>query len=165
MTAAATLPRVDQPRRGRTGLVVDDEPTIAEVFARYLERAGYETATIGDGLEALRLAAERRPDLIVLDVIAALRLLVEAIEDDVVDEATRRRYLATMRTHIDTLSAMIDDLFELSRIEAGQIEWSMRQVELSLLVDETVAAMRPQRGAPPPGVRLCHEEKWATMMS
>jgi DNA-binding response OmpR family regulator len=69
MTAAATLRRVDQPRRGRTVLVVDDEPTIAEVVARYLERAGYETATTGDGLEALRLAAERRPDLIVLDVM------------------------------------------------------------------------------------------------
>jgi two-component system, OmpR family, response regulator ResD len=48
---------------------VDDEPTIAEVVARYLDRAGYETATTGDGLEALRLAAERRPDLIVLDVM------------------------------------------------------------------------------------------------
>jgi signal transduction histidine kinase len=79
--------------------------------------------------------------------IAALRLLVEAIEDDVVDEETRRRYLATMRTHIDSLSAMIDDLFELSRIEAGQIEWSMRQVEVSLLVDETVEAMRPEARA------------------
>jgi two-component system, OmpR family, response regulator ResD len=69
MTAAATLRRVAQPRRGRTVLVVDDEPTIAEVVARYLERAGYETATTGDGLEALRLAAERRPDLIVLDLM------------------------------------------------------------------------------------------------
>jgi signal transduction histidine kinase len=79
--------------------------------------------------------------------IAALRLLVEAIEDDVVDARTRRRYLTTMRSHIDSLSAMIDDLFELSRIEAGQIEWSMRQVELSLLVDETVEAMRPEARA------------------
>jgi two-component system response regulator ResD len=56
-------------RRGRRVLVVDDEPTIAEVVARYLDRAGYETATTGDGLEALRLAAERRPDLVVLDVM------------------------------------------------------------------------------------------------
>ena len=48
---------------------MDDEPTIAEVVARYLDRAGYETATTGDGLEALRLAAERRPDLVVLDVM------------------------------------------------------------------------------------------------
>jgi signal transduction histidine kinase len=79
--------------------------------------------------------------------IAALRLLVDAIDDEVVDEATRRRYLATVRTHIDSLSAMIDDLFELSRIEAGQIEWSMRQVELSMLVDETVDAMRPEARA------------------
>ena len=78
--------------------------------------------------------------------IAALRLLVEAVEDEIVDEPTRHRYLPTMQTHIRSLSAMIDDHFELSRIEAGDIDWSMRQVELALLVDETVAAMRPEAG-------------------
>ena len=85
MTAAAKLHSVAQPSSGRTVLVVDDEPTIAEVVARYLERAGYETATAGDGLEALRLAADRRPDLIVLDVmlpglggLEVLRRLAEA---------------------------------------------------------------------------------------
>jgi two-component system, OmpR family, response regulator ResD len=67
MTRAATLPVV--AGRARRVLVVDDEPTIAEVVARYLDRAGYETATTGDGLDALRLAAERRPDLIVLDLM------------------------------------------------------------------------------------------------
>jgi signal transduction histidine kinase len=76
--------------------------------------------------------------------VASLRLLAEAIDDDIVDGETRRRYLATMRTHIHSLSAMIDDLFELSRIEAGDIDWSMRQVELALLVDETVDAMRAE---------------------
>lgn len=79
--------------------------------------------------------------------IASLRLLVEAVDEEVVDEETRRRYLATMRTHIGSLSTMIDDLFELSRLEAGEIDWSMRQVELALLVDETVAAMRPEARA------------------
>ena len=79
--------------------------------------------------------------------IASLRLLVEAVDDGIVDESTRRRYLATMQTHIGALSAMIDDLFELSRIEAGEIEWSMQQVELAVLVDETVAAMRPEARA------------------
>jgi signal transduction histidine kinase len=79
--------------------------------------------------------------------IASLRLLVEAVDDGIVDEETRRRYLATMQTHIHSLSSMIDDLFELSRIEAGDIDWSMRQVELALLVDETVEAMRPEAGA------------------
>jgi signal transduction histidine kinase len=79
--------------------------------------------------------------------IASLRLLVEAVDDEIVDEETRRRYLATMHTHVHSLSAMIDDLFELSRIEAGDIDWSMRQVELAPLVDETVDAMRPEAGA------------------
>jgi signal transduction histidine kinase len=79
--------------------------------------------------------------------LASLQLLVEAVDDEIVDEETRRRYLATMRTNIDSLSTLIDDLFELSRIEADDIEWSIRQVELGMLVDETVAAMQPEAGA------------------
>ena len=47
-----------------------------------------------------------------------------------------------MRTHIDALSALIDDLFELSRLEAGDISWSLEQVPLGELVGETVEAMR-----------------------
>jgi two-component system response regulator ResD len=50
-------------------LVVDDEPTIAEVVARYLERAGYRTRIAGDGAQALEAAAEQRPDLVVLDLM------------------------------------------------------------------------------------------------
>jgi two-component system, OmpR family, response regulator ResD len=50
-------------------LVVDDEPTIAEVVARYLERAGYHTRVAADGLEALEAAARQRPDLVVLDLM------------------------------------------------------------------------------------------------
>jgi DNA-binding response OmpR family regulator len=50
-------------------LVVDDEPTIGEVVSRYLQRAGYETRVAGDGVEALRLAGDRRPDLVVLDLM------------------------------------------------------------------------------------------------
>jgi two-component system, OmpR family, response regulator ResD len=50
-------------------LVVDDEPTIAEVVARYLTRAGYETRTASDGPSAVAAAAVRRPDLVVLDIM------------------------------------------------------------------------------------------------
>jgi two-component system response regulator ResD len=53
----------------RTVLVVDDEPTIVEVVARYMERAGYETYEASDGPAALRVAAEHRPDLVVLDLM------------------------------------------------------------------------------------------------
>ena len=50
-------------------LVVDDEPTIAEVVARYLERAGYRTRIAGDGLSAIEIASDDRPDLVVLDLM------------------------------------------------------------------------------------------------
>ena len=52
-----------------TVLVVDDEPTIAEVVARYLERAGYATRVAGDGPAALALAQEAPVDLVVLDLM------------------------------------------------------------------------------------------------
>jgi signal transduction histidine kinase len=74
--------------------------------------------------------------------ITSLRLLTEAVSDDIVAGEMRRRYLASMRTHIDALSALIDDLFELSRLEAGDISWSLERVQLSELVGETVDAMR-----------------------
>ena len=50
-------------------LIVDDEPTIAEVVSRYLERAGYRTRIAADGLQALDAVADQRPDLVVLDLM------------------------------------------------------------------------------------------------
>jgi signal transduction histidine kinase len=81
--------------------------------------------------------------------LASLRLLVESIDDGVATGETRERYLREIRTHVAVLSGLIDDLFELSRIEAGEISWTMGQVELRELIDEAVAAMRApaaQRG-------------------
>jgi DNA-binding response OmpR family regulator len=59
----------DARRARRSILVVEDEPTIAEVVARYLDRAGYDTRTAGDGPSALAAASAQRPDLVVLDIM------------------------------------------------------------------------------------------------
>ena len=74
--------------------------------------------------------------------LAALRALTEAVEDRIVTGATRTRYLREMQTHIAVLAALIDDLFELSRAQAGEVTLSSRPVEIGELVGETVAAMR-----------------------
>jgi signal transduction histidine kinase len=87
--------------------------------------------------------------------LASLRLLVESIDDGVVTGETRDRYLGEIRTHVAALSGLIDDLFELSRIEAGEISWTMGQVELGELVGDTVAAMRAPAAAR--GVALAAE--------
>jgi two-component system, cell cycle response regulator len=49
-------------------LVVDDDPALRELIAVQLENAGYETVRAADGEEALRLATEHEPDVVVLDV-------------------------------------------------------------------------------------------------
>jgi DNA-binding response OmpR family regulator len=50
-------------------LVVDDEPTVRDVVARYLERDGYVVREVGDGDEIAAAIESFRPDLVVLDVM------------------------------------------------------------------------------------------------
>jgi DNA-binding response OmpR family regulator len=50
-------------------LVVDDEPTIVDLLAYNLRRAGYQVSVARDGEEALAVARRERPDLIILDLM------------------------------------------------------------------------------------------------
>jgi DNA-binding response OmpR family regulator len=52
-----------------TILVADDEEDVRELVAYRLTRSGYEVIDAADGEEAFRLASERPPDLMVLDVM------------------------------------------------------------------------------------------------
>jgi len=87
--------------------------------------------------------------------IASLRLMTDAIADGVATGETRERYLTDLRLHVKLLGDLVDDLFELSRIEAGDINWVMGQLEMESLVGETVDAMRVQGEAR--GVRVVAE--------
>jgi two-component system, OmpR family, response regulator ResD len=50
-------------------LVVDDDPTVAEVVNSYLVRSGLEVELAADGVTALAVAGRTRPDLVVLDLM------------------------------------------------------------------------------------------------
>ncbi len=50
-------------------LVVEDSPTVLYIMADALAQKGHEVLKAGDGAEAMQLAAERKPDVILLDVI------------------------------------------------------------------------------------------------
>lgn len=54
---------------GKKVLVVDDDVKTVELVRLYLDRDGYQVLTAYDGIEALRLARENSPDLIVLDLM------------------------------------------------------------------------------------------------
>jgi signal transduction histidine kinase len=85
--------------------------------------------------------------------LTSLRLLVEAIDDGVVSGPTDTAdALRRAKQHVTTLSTLVDDLFELARLEAGDISWTLSQVGVAELIDETVEAFRPQ--AEQKGLRL-----------
>jgi DNA-binding response OmpR family regulator len=50
-------------------LIIDDEPNIVLSLEFLMKREGFEVAVAGDGESALRAMAERRPDLVILDVM------------------------------------------------------------------------------------------------
>lgn len=80
--------------------------------------------------------------------LAGIRAMVEALEDGVVDEPeTVARYYRTMRREVDRLSGLVDDLFELSRIEAGALGLDFERVPLDELVSEAVASASVIAGA------------------
>jgi DNA-binding response OmpR family regulator len=49
-------------------LVVDDEAQIRDIVALFLNKSGYEVATVGTAAETLRAVQARKPDLVVLDI-------------------------------------------------------------------------------------------------
>ena len=72
--------------------------------------------------------------------LAGIRAMVEALEDGVVDDSdTVNRYYRTMRHEADRLAALVDDLFELSRIHAGSVSLVFERVPLDELVDDAVS--------------------------
>jgi DNA-binding response OmpR family regulator len=71
-------------------LVADDDKDILALVAFRLERSGYEVVTAVDGEEALRLARERTPDLVVLDVMMPKLTGYDVTRELRADEATSR---------------------------------------------------------------------------
>ncbi|WP_033352548.1 sensor histidine kinase [Kitasatospora aureofaciens] len=73
--------------------------------------------------------------------LAGLRAMAEALEDGVVTEP--EHYLGRIRTEVERLTGMVDDLFELSRIQAGALSLSVSRVSVYDLVDDALAGAHP----------------------
>lgn len=72
--------------------------------------------------------------------LATIRAMAEALDDGVVDDdAAVKRYHAQIRTDAERLSALVDDLFELSRINSGSLRLGREQVDLRDAVADTLA--------------------------
>ncbi|MCU0352491.1 MAG: HAMP domain-containing histidine kinase [Cytophagales bacterium] len=120
-------------------------------LAQEFNRMAAQLATSAD--ERARQEAARRELMVAVShdlrtPLAALQAMVEAMADGVVDDpATATRYAATMRGQIEVLRRLIDDLFELSRIDAGALTLNQQRVSLHDLVGETLMGLQPHARA------------------
>ena len=140
----------------------DELADLARDVERMVERLSVEERARSAADDARRdLLAAVSHDL--RTPLTSIQVLAEAIEDGVVDDETRREYAARLAVHARAFSGLIDDLFELSRLEAGDIHWTMERVAVAELVEETVDAMRPQAeaGRVVVSTELGQAEAWA----
>jgi signal transduction histidine kinase len=123
--------------------------TVAEELARSSDR-------LRDAAERERLLERSRRDLVawvshdLRTPLAQIRAMAEALEDGIAQEPAR--YHAEMRNQVDRMVRMVDDLFELSRINAGSLQLSLETLDLGDLVSEAIAGASPVAQAK--GVRL-----------
>jgi signal transduction histidine kinase len=81
--------------------------------------------------------------------VASIRAMLEAIEDGL---ATPDEYLAPLQEHARRLATLVDDLFELARIDAGALAHELQVVSVAPLVESCVRGLEAEARAQ--GVRL-----------
>jgi DNA-binding response OmpR family regulator len=117
-------------------LVVDDEPAVVELLVYNLRKAHFEVLTAGDGREALRLAQEGRPDLIVLDL-----MLPEIDGLDVCRELRR-----TSQTPIIMLTARGEEVDRVVGLELGADDYLCKPFSVRELLARIKAVLRRAPG-------------------
>jgi len=76
--------------------------------------------------------------------LASMQAMLEAIEDGLVEP---EHYLPTLHEQVRALSLLVDDLFELARIDAGVLSLELRQTRVSGLVESALRLFEPEAAA------------------
>ncbi len=76
--------------------------------------------------------------------LSSIQAMVEAIQDDVVDQDTARFYLSQILDEAHGLTMLINDLFELSRIDAGALRLQLEANPASMLISDALDTLKPK---------------------
>jgi signal transduction histidine kinase len=148
--------------RLRELLAVSKKVAEGDLTARIVMSSGDEIGKLGAEFNSMveqlqvgqeqraRLEASRR-DLIAAvshdlrTPLASMRAMVEALNDGVVsDPETVSRYLHTIQGETQHLTSLIDDLFELSQIDAGALRLHLEPTSIEDLVSDALESMKAQ---------------------
>ncbi|MET1247373.1 response regulator transcription factor [Sporolactobacillus sp. STCC-11] len=114
-------------------MVVDDEPSIVTLLSFNLKKAGYDVLTAANGTDALKLARDSRPDLIVLD------LMLPGMDGmDVCKQLRQERYFVP----ILMLTAKDDELDKILGLELGADDYMTKPFSPREVVARVKAILR-----------------------
>lgn len=128
--AAVPAPRV-------RALVVDDEPALVRVVSAYLASEGFEVRSAADGFEALRLAREAEPDVVVLDVMMPG---IDGLE-------VCRRLRTFSEAYVIMLTARAEEIDTLLGLSVGADDYLTKPFSPRVLVARIRSLLRRPRGA------------------
>ena len=117
----------------------------AVMLARYQARRTVWEQEIRDSERAAEQSRRRLVAFVSHDLrtpLAGIRAVSEAIADGVVPDSEVRVHAKTIEQESIRLSEMVDDLFEMSKINAGAVEPAFDKVALDEVVDDVLAAHR-----------------------
>ena len=130
-------------------LIVEDDPDIAELVARYLDKAGFITERATSGREALQAIAARPPDLLVLDLMLPH---VDGLEVCRVLRANE----ATAAMPIIMLTARAEESERIVGLELGADDYLAKPFSPNELVARVRALLRRAHRAAPPTRTLAY---------
>ena len=128
-----------------------NELAAGDLSARAPERGPTEIAELGVAFNGMAARLEElfdaRRELVawashdLRTPLAAIQAMIESVEDGV---ATPEQYTGALAQQVRTLGALIDDLFELARIDAGVLTLELEEASLDGLVQSCVRGLEPE---------------------
>lgn len=138
---------VEAARAVGDGHVIDAAPQESSEFSALAQELADVSRRLAESRDEVRMLDESRRELVawishdLRTPLAALQAMAEALEDGIATDP--QRYYRQLRNQSDTLSHMVDDLFELSKIQSGALRLEFGPLSLYDLVSDAVADLTP----------------------
>ncbi len=116
-------------------LLVDDEADILEFLSYNLKKSGYSVLTANNGRDAIKLAKQHLPHLIILDVMMPDMDGIETCEE-------MRKLPALNNTVIAFLTARNEDYSQIAGFEAGADDYIAKPIKPKVLVSRVAALLK-----------------------
>lgn len=116
-------------------LLVDDEPLILDLLSFHLQKNNYEVCSTDNGADAIRIAQNFLPDLILLD-----RMMPE--KDGLATLQSIRKNEKLKHTNVIFLTAMADEVAEIEGLKEGADDYLSKPIKIDLLLTRIQAVLR-----------------------